>query len=269
VTEFKSQRLKVAIKGLVKKKGLTYKDIAKLLDCSTPTVKRILGREELSLNRLLELCEILDVSLAELEELSKEESLQKEEFSPEQQKFLVQNRSYFAYLMELFDGKNPQEIQKNHGLRPLSTQRYLLGLEKQDLIKVSGSLKVKPNFKSVPHLGQGKLAELYTQSFLKTCAQFFIDLLSEVFYSKVNKENAPKIHSSLSILKLSESSHKQWSDELAQMLKNIEKISKFEENSKDPSELKTTVILHCHASTSPDHPKLKSIRNIFGPIPDL
>jgi hypothetical protein len=51
VKEFKSQKIKAVIKDLLKKKNITYEDLAEQLECSVPTIKRILGPEELTLNR--------------------------------------------------------------------------------------------------------------------------------------------------------------------------------------------------------------------------
>lgn len=55
-----------AIRGLLRTRGLTYRDLAALLGVSEPTIKRDLGRGNFSLSRLDRICEALGVGLDEL-----------------------------------------------------------------------------------------------------------------------------------------------------------------------------------------------------------
>src|SRR4029078_3545424 len=50
----------------VKERGMTYADVAKGLRISEPTVKRIFAQRNCDLKRLQELCEFIQVDLAEL-----------------------------------------------------------------------------------------------------------------------------------------------------------------------------------------------------------
>ncbi len=152
--EFKSQKIKSVLKGLLKKKGITYEELAQQMECSVPTVTRILGTEELSLNRLLELCEIVEIDLAELAVLTQENGEKEEKFTPEQEKFLAKNKNYLGYLLKLFSGETPKQIAEKNSLTQRSTDKYLIQLEKQELIHVTGKQKVKPAFKRFPTFGK-------------------------------------------------------------------------------------------------------------------
>jgi transcriptional regulator with XRE-family HTH domain len=55
-----------AIRDRLRARGLTYRDLAEKLGVSEPTVKRDLSRGDFPLSRLDRICEVLDVSLAEM-----------------------------------------------------------------------------------------------------------------------------------------------------------------------------------------------------------
>lgn len=59
-------------KQLLKRKGLTYRDLARALKLSEPTVKRMFATGNLSLGRLAQVSTILGLSMAELMQLADE-----------------------------------------------------------------------------------------------------------------------------------------------------------------------------------------------------
>lgn len=60
------QQLLAAIKRQLKVRGLSYRDVAAALELSEPSVKRLFSTGRISLDRLLKLCAMLDLTLAEL-----------------------------------------------------------------------------------------------------------------------------------------------------------------------------------------------------------
>lgn len=60
------QQLLIAIKRQLKLRGLSYRDVGNALDLSEPSVKRLFSTGRISLDRLLKLCELLGLTLAEL-----------------------------------------------------------------------------------------------------------------------------------------------------------------------------------------------------------
>lgn len=268
--DFKSQNLKLALKRLIKLKGLTYADLAERLECSLPTVKRILGPEELTLSRFLQLCEIADVNLAELETYAQEGNAQDESFTEEQERFLAQNRSHFAYLMKLFDGKTPRQIADEFNLPQRSTDRYLVALEKNQLIRVTGKQKVKPAFKRIPAFGRGVLARVYFEAFVSGAMHFFIECIKDTLRLSVSPNSqGPKSRFGLHVLSLTQASYAEWVKEQERALLNLQKISSFEEKTRPKEELMTTVVLDAHCLTLKDYPRLKTLENIIGDIPAI
>jgi DNA-binding Xre family transcriptional regulator len=54
------------LQGVLRVRGMTYADLARHMDVSEPTVKRIFAGHDCKLSRLLEICDILDVPLADV-----------------------------------------------------------------------------------------------------------------------------------------------------------------------------------------------------------
>ncbi|MFN7728606.1 MAG: helix-turn-helix domain-containing protein [Bdellovibrio sp.] len=268
--QFKAKKIKDVLKNLLKTRGLTYQDLAADLECSLPTVKRILGPEELTLTRLLQLCEILEIDLADLEALTTETNDREEKFSPAQDQFLAKNPHMFAYLMKLFSGESPKKIAEQSGLTPRSTDKYLIALEKQGLIRVSARQKVKPAFRRIPTLGRGPLAKTFFESMIRAAAQFFINSIHESF-SKAEQPtdlaNGKKF--GILSLQLSKISYRQWAEEQEKNLRHLEKLSNYEEKALPPEQLMTLVVLSAHTMVPTDDPGLKTINNSMGQIMPL
>lgn len=61
-----SQLLCKAIKQVLKTRGLTYRDLAGRLDLSEASIKRMFALQKLSLERVFHLCDVLQISFADL-----------------------------------------------------------------------------------------------------------------------------------------------------------------------------------------------------------
>ena len=170
---YKVSEIKEIIKNLLKKNKVTYKELDDHLECSEPTVKRILGPEEITLTRLIQICEFLKMSLSDLEALMKTDERETVNLNEKQQLFLVENKNHFAYLMEIYQELNPEQIAVKYKLNAKSTQKYLINLEKYDLIKVTSKNKVRPFHKAFPHLGSGALGAAFYRAFIQNASAFF------------------------------------------------------------------------------------------------
>ncbi|MDG0816737.1 helix-turn-helix domain-containing protein [Bdellovibrio svalbardensis] len=264
MNEFKIQQLKSVIKDLLKKKKMTYEDVANELNCSVPTVKRILGDEELTLSRLLELCDILEVNLTDLETLTKTTSDKVERFTEEQQIFLAKNKNFLAYLVHLFD-ETPEQIAEKYKLTQKSTDKYLLGLEKNNLIKVNAKLKVKPAFKQLPSLENGPLAKAYYEGFIQNSANFFIQNISERLYSPNDGKETPKGFSVQNIV-VTEESYKAFITENLKSFESFIKLASYEEKSKPKEQLKSAVVLQAFTIVEQDYKGLEILTKALGEI---
>ena len=270
MNDFKSQKIKNALKKLLKIKKITYEDLADQIECSVPTVKRFLGPEELTLSRLLQLCEIVEVDLAELEALTNEAGIKHEQFTKEQEVFLAKNKAHFAYLLKIYSGDSPKQIAEQYGLTPRSTDKYLIPLEKIGLIRVSGRQKVKPTYGSMPTLRNGPLAKVFAENMVKSGNQFFLERVLEGVHSA--ESGAPHLDSAkfgLNVCKVTKASFIAWTQELTKLMHDLEKIGSFEEKTKEPSELMSAVIMDAFTILPHDHPSLKRLDASIGVIVNL
>lgn len=64
------QQLLTTLKGELKTRGLTYRDVAVALKLSEASVKRLFSIGNMSLERLAELCSLIDMTLAELTQVA-------------------------------------------------------------------------------------------------------------------------------------------------------------------------------------------------------
>lgn len=84
------------LKRALRRRGLTYADVARALTLSTATVKRLFSREDFSLERVDAICELLGTGLAEILEQAHEEA------APVAQLTLAQEREIVADTKLLF-----------------------------------------------------------------------------------------------------------------------------------------------------------------------
>lgn len=81
-----------SIRAQLRSRGMTYRDLAAALGISEPTVKRALGRGEFTLRRLDEICDVLDVSLADLVQGHDPGASRLSRLSEKQERALVRDR---------------------------------------------------------------------------------------------------------------------------------------------------------------------------------
>ncbi len=125
-----------AIKFELKKSKITYQALAKELKVTEAGVKKMLTRSDLSLERALEICKVMNLPLSEI--ISKSEGAERSDlrFTVQQTEFLAKNYEYFHFYMKLaYEQKSPAEIQKEFDLSINSLNLYLKKLEQLGLIK--------------------------------------------------------------------------------------------------------------------------------------
>ncbi len=268
---FKIGEIKAVLKSLLKKKKQTYLDLAEHLNCSEPTVKRILGLEELSLSRLLQICDFLNITLAEIENLIQKGGREEFHLSEKQQLFLVQNKSHFAYLMEIYNGLSAEQIADKYNLSQKSTQKYLIQLEKFDLVKVIKN-KVRPFNKAFPSLSNGPLGVAFYKAFIQNSSAFFIDHISDQIAQRKNiHSSASKGGSIYSVqtMNVSAETFKLAVKEMQARMYELERTASFEEKNLPEDQLKTGVMMLASAVVDQKDKGLETIQRSFGEIVNL
>ncbi len=133
-----------ALKQMLKERQLSYSVIASAIGVSLPTIKRLLNKPTIPLDRLLEICDLAEIDLAELiacaETLRPAHTL----FTPEQDDLFFRHPFVLSYFGELcFERRSPSAIAKKHKLNAQSTGLYLSQLEQVGLLERDARGRVK------------------------------------------------------------------------------------------------------------------------------
>jgi len=132
------------VKYHLKAKNLKYVDIAKHLDVSENTVKRMLNHSDISLDRLLTLAEICDVNVGHLIDNAKSTPNPHHLFSDRQDEAFDNSPHLMSYFSELFHHKKTaKDIAEENSLSDVSSYRYLRELENIELLELLPNNKVR------------------------------------------------------------------------------------------------------------------------------
>lgn len=138
-----------ALKRGLKSKNIIYKDLAQSLNLSESSVKRILSDKSISLERIEEICRATDISFAEIcKNANFEEGPLGQTLSKEQERVLADNPRLLHYFIMLNDGLSPQRIEKDYEISSNESKKYLLQLDKINLIELHPRDRVKLKTKS-------------------------------------------------------------------------------------------------------------------------
>lgn len=133
-----------ALKRALKSRNIIYKDLADSLQLSESSVKRILSDKSISLERIEEICKACDLSFAEIcKNANFEENVIAHSISKEQEKVLAENPRLLHYFVLLNDGLLPPKIEKEYDITSQESKKYLLQLDKMDLIELHPRDRVK------------------------------------------------------------------------------------------------------------------------------
>lgn len=258
-TDIAQDRIKAALKQLLKRQNSTYADVAKVWGCSVPTVKRLLGPEELSLSRLLSLLDWLNLNLSELQKLAESENLDNPVFTTKQNEFLAKNPAAFAVLMKLFEEETPQALMRKYSVPQAVMDRYLIQLEKHDLIRVGSGGKVKPAFARMPRL-EGPLGDAHFRNILDRFNAYFKATIGRSLSDRKNS------HGSFSwiMVEMREETYKHYASLMKRLMDEIEAASKIELRQYKKSELKAGVFSIGTQLEDPDSPQLRMVADMFG-----
>jgi transcriptional regulator with XRE-family HTH domain len=123
-----------SIKSALRLRELTYRDLAKLLDVSEPTVKRDLSKGRFSLKRLDEICTALGLTLADLLQPPEEQELVTQ-LSEAQELALVSQPRYFVVTYLLVNDWKFREITEAFRMDENELIAILLRLDQLKIIE--------------------------------------------------------------------------------------------------------------------------------------
>ncbi len=133
------------LKTALHEKGLTYAQFAKRLNLSEITIKRIFSyKSSLTLDKIEELCEALDLDLFEvIKQVKIKSTNKKQHLTLEQEKTLDKNPKLLVFFYSLLGGISPEKIVTNYNISANESQKYLIELDRLGLIYLETNNKFK------------------------------------------------------------------------------------------------------------------------------
>ncbi len=150
------------LKRLLKQRGITYRSLAKSLKISESSVKKVFIGKDCSLQRLNQICHVIDVQLTDLMLAAREQVPEKFRFSEKQEKFLVTNRKCFqVYWKLVYEETPPESLRKELSLSETTLFKALRSLDQLGLIELQANGKVKcPDMNMVLWESSGVLVDM-------------------------------------------------------------------------------------------------------------
>jgi transcriptional regulator with XRE-family HTH domain len=148
VTQRQAAAIAGAIKGILKARGLRYADLAGHLGVSLATVKRDLASGDVSLQRLLSICDWLGLSLEDVVLTSVRSEPEGSALDEEQIELFAEFPALFSLTVKLARGASPKEVQRAEGISDAEMRSHLVALENARVLERLPGDKVRLKLRS-------------------------------------------------------------------------------------------------------------------------
>lgn len=137
-------QITTSLKRCLRSQGLTYRDLAKALNLSESSVKRLFSEQTFSLHRLEEICRFLGMSIYELSQIAAvHDNNRTSQLSEQQEQALAADPPLLAYFYLLLIGWKPHRIGRRLDLDEPGQQRCLTRLARLGLIDLMPRKQVR------------------------------------------------------------------------------------------------------------------------------
>lgn len=123
-----------ALKQALKGRGMTYRDVARGLDLSEASVKRLFSRNDFTLVRLERICALLELSLGDLLRLAEAGQSVISELTDAQERELMADRKMLLMAILVINGWTYEQILGDYTLSAQEVVGYLVRLDRLKLI---------------------------------------------------------------------------------------------------------------------------------------
>lgn len=225
------------IKKLLKQKKMNSSKLSSLMKISEATAKRFLSGNDLSLERIIQICDILELKFHDLMDLSK--TLESEYYflSVDQEIFLSKNPVHFSIILLLLKNKSVSLILSELKLDLIKFEICILELQNLDFLHFEDNeifMKIRPGFdwqKGGP-LWNTFLKTKLDQTIQNFCTVKFDD--DRTFYDFAFRPMTQKSYSKM----------KTEIDEISKKYSQISKIERLSYSSKDLVEYSSLQIIY-------------------------
>jgi transcriptional regulator with XRE-family HTH domain len=136
-------RIVDTLKGIVRKRGLTYAELAERIGLSEASVKRLFSQRTFTLARLAQVCEVLDIDIADVARLARGREGEATEMTLEQETAFAADTRLLAVFYLVVNGWTQDEIVARYRITPAQCTGYLARLDRLGLIDLLPGNRVR------------------------------------------------------------------------------------------------------------------------------
>ena len=139
-----TSELITTLKKLLKRGNLTYVDVARQLELSEASVKRLFSEQNLSLQRLDAICSLLDMEISDLvQEMQSEQRKPISELTEAQEKEIANDLMLLMITVYVLNRWSMRDILDNYDLTETECIRYLAHLDRIRIIELQPNNQIK------------------------------------------------------------------------------------------------------------------------------
>jgi transcriptional regulator with XRE-family HTH domain len=132
------------LKRCLKARGFTYQDVARTLKLSEASIKRLFSERSFTLQRLEQICQMMDMSFSDLARLNDRNYLERQTtLSNEQEAALAADAILLCYFYLFLNGWDVNRIARRFDLDEPKQVRMLVKLDKLGLIELQPGNRVR------------------------------------------------------------------------------------------------------------------------------
>jgi predicted transcriptional regulator len=124
------------LKRVLKAQGVHYRELAEMMDLSEPTVKRMFQEQDCKISRLIEICDLIGLSLSDLVEMDIERATEAAYLSDETEQALANDKGLTSFFMLLVSQFDVETIVEQNNLSKIDAYQYLRKLERLELVRL-------------------------------------------------------------------------------------------------------------------------------------
>ena len=152
------------LKRQLKLQGMTYRDVARSLGLSEPSVKRLFATEQFTLDRVVEVCNLLGFTLAELAQEAQDGQRRLRTLSAEQETEMVSEAKLLLVAVCALNHWSMAEMQAVYRLSEAECVQHLLRLDRLQLITLLPGNRIRLNVaRDVDWLPEGPIRRYFRE----------------------------------------------------------------------------------------------------------
>jgi len=145
-----SENILQAVKGLLKQHKINYAQVGEYLNLSESSIKRSFSQGQISLNRLIKICELMDLELVDLLQIIQNQSADLIHLTEQQEQLMVSDVKYLLVTVCVCNHWSFEEIHQTYQIEAAELVNMLLRLEQTELLELKPNNQIKlhisPNF---------------------------------------------------------------------------------------------------------------------------